>query len=133
MNQPRLKNHLPIEVVEATIPINTALSDVLNIGDFTVVALEMPSAWTAAAISFKGATPLSSEEKDSGLGAASLKDIYNGATELSYAVAASRVVLIDNNLFSGITQLQLRSGVTATPVNQLAERKVRVYLRPVLK
>lgn len=132
MDPLRLKNYLPKDLIVATIPINTALSDVIPLGDYTICAIEMPAAWTAAALSFKGASPRADEITQP----ATLFDINSLTGEFTVPTGqaqASKLVILDPDTFSGIQFLQIRSGVTATPVNQTAERKLRLYVRPILK
>lgn len=129
MDQIRLKNHLPVEAIDMIIPINTALSNIQKIGDYTVVGIQIPSAWTAADISFKGATPTSQEIADP----TTLFDLYDGNTELKYTPVASGLILVPPVLFIAPVYIQIRSGVTALPVNQAAARTIRVYVCPVMK
>jgi hypothetical protein len=126
------KNHLPKDVIVLTIPIGTALSNVVNIGDFTVCALEMPSAWTAAAITFLGATP-KNDEITQPTALFSLNTLTGEYSVPSAQAAISKLVILDPATFSGIQYIQIRSGIAATPVNQAAARSIRLYIRPIMK
>lgn len=84
-----------------------------------VVAIVMPSGWTAAALTFSA-----------GLASDSLNDIYDqGGTELNFTVGASRYVVLDQDQAANLTNirfLRLRSGTAGTPVTQGAARTIEV-------
>lgn len=98
-------------------------SDTLDLGlagtGQRVVAIIMPSGWTAAALTFSA-----------GVASDSLNDIYDqGGTELNFTVGASRYVVLDQDQAANLTNirfLRLRSGTTGTPVNQGAARTIEV-------
>lgn len=85
-----------------------------------IIAIQMPTAWTAAAITFQGSPSLQDP----------FQDIYDqGGTEISITVDASRYVVLDQDTRSklmGLRFIKLRSGTTGTPVNQAAERTIEL-------
>lgn len=80
------------------------------------------SGWNTAALSFQGS-----------LDNTNFFNVFNGATELSYAaIAASSWVAFDPALFLGIPYIKVRSGTAGTPVNQTGASVVTLVLRQVV-
>ena len=102
-----------------TIPINTALSDIIDLEGKSIKRIIFPSAWTAADVSFL-----------TGETSATVSSIYKeDGTEVTVKAAASRGISLANPTpLSALSFFQIRSGVVATPVNQLAERKITLVL-----
>jgi len=115
-----MANHV---VLDAVIPINTALSNELDLNGLNVVGIEMPAGWDAAALTFLGGNTYGE-----------LGNVYDGyGVELNLTVVAARMVFL-----SEVTNLlpwryvRLRSGTAGTPVNQTtAARTVKLVCRPV--
>lgn len=111
--------------VVATIANGTALSDAVNLGGHVISAIHMPAAWTAAALTFQASDD----------GGTTWRDVYDDAgtevTIASAAVVASRAIVNKTILeqLAGLTTVRLRSGVTATPVNQAAQRAIVLVLK----
>ncbi len=108
----------------AAIAESAALSAALDLGGFRgqqIIGIEMPAAWTAAALTFQV----------SGDGT-NYHDLYDDAgNELSFTVAASRMVSFTEDKRSILSRwryIKLRSGTTGTPVNQDAARTLRVHV-----
>ena len=109
------------KTVTATIASGAALSNVIDVRGYRVAGIMMPGTWTAAKVSFRccdtsGGTFL---------------DVYNDANaEVSMDVTAAKVHMINTlrNQLSGLSYIKLRSGVTATPVNQAADREITLIL-----
>jgi len=106
----------------ATIANGQALSTVVGFGgDYVPVALIMPSAWTAADLTFQASDD-----------AGGFKDIYSAANaELAINVAASRFIPITPTNFQATDRIKIRSGTAGVPVNQAAERVITVVCRKV--
>ncbi len=109
--------------VVATIPISTALSDVIDLGAGTIVGIIMPSAWDAAAIT------LQTKMTEAG----TLANVYDkSGSEYSITVAASSHVILDPTILRGLGRyVKLRSGTAALAVNQTAARSITVLIRVV--
>ncbi len=111
-------------VVPVTIASGQALSAAVPLLGYTLKGIIMPSAWTAAAITFQ------MSDKESG----TYVDVFDdGGTEVSLTVAASRYVGVGagggrNYVIGGIPFLKVRSGPSAAPVNQLADRALLLVL-----
>lgn len=114
---------LPSKRSWAALTLSTAadgLSEEMDIGGATIAAIAMSTAWTAADLTFK-VRPLRTID---------YLDVY-GSTggEVTYTVAASRVVTFDPAFWLGFQFIQFRSGVTAAPVAQAEERTLHVALQ----
>lgn len=104
----------------AVIANAASLSGAINLGDGGLVALKMPSAWTAAALTFKAA------EKEDG----TYYDVYDSTgTALSVTAAASTYILLAPSTFAGLRFIKIQSGTTGSPVAQGAARTIIVLVR----
>jgi hypothetical protein len=101
----------------------TGLSAEVNIGGFELMALEMPTAWTTANLTFKVA-------RETG---GTFYDLYDDAgNEVTVTVGgASRTITFDSTAlkFAPIEWLKIRSGTTATPVDQVTARTLYLILK----
>jgi hypothetical protein len=107
-------------VKTATIANGTSLSAAVDLTGLTLVGIQMPSAWTAADLTFEAST-------DDG----TYDDVYDGALEYSVSAAASRFIRIAPSDLVSAQYLKVRSGTSGTPVNQLAERAITLIARPI--
>lgn len=97
-----------------------ALSERVVLRDGVPVALEMPEDWTAADITLKG-----SRSADG-----TLYDVYDAdGNEVTLTVGADRFVVLNPADYAGFGSIQLRSGTTASPVNQGADRTLFVIYK----
>lgn len=108
-----------------TIASGASLSGALELPDLrTIIALQMPSTWTTASLTFE----VSSD------GVTYVPLYYNGAEfEVTAAggATASAGVTIEPVVFAGWPFVKVRSGTSGTPVNQAAERVLTVLIRAV--
>lgn len=103
--------------MKAMIASGQSLSGVvpLAISGETLIGIQMPSAWTTADLTFQGAY-----DDD-----ATFVDLYNVAgVEVNVKAAASRYIPVDPADFRGVLFLKIRSGTSASPVNQAADREL---------
>jgi len=115
----------------AVIANGTALSSTINLHGHVLVALVTPAVWTAAAMTFQ--VPV----YDPVSGAATWIDLYDDAgvevTIASAAIPAAAARAFVNKAvleqLAALHQFRIRSGVTATPVNQGAERQITVLTK----
>jgi hypothetical protein len=106
-----------------TIANGASVSDGLDMTPYLFVALMLPGAWTAAALTF-----------DHSIDGATWQPLYDDAgneiTIASAAVVAGRTVAIasagPSNAFRPLRWIRLVSGTHATPVNQGAARDITV-------
>lgn len=105
--------------LDATIAGGESLSQSIAIGKGCIpVAIKMPAAWTAASLTFLAAS-----------GSETPADLYDGANEVQVTAAASRYIVLEGAVFFTVRTLRIRSGTSATPVNQAAARTLRVICR----
>lgn len=93
-----------------------SLSGAVSCEGQTLVGIQMPAAWTAAALTFQVAT-------DSATG--TFQDAYDdGGTEISVTAAASHFIPINTlaKQLRNVRFLKVRSGTGGVPVNQAAAR-----------
>lgn len=94
----------------------SGLSAAINLRGFVPKGILMPAAWGAASVTFQAA------EAEAG----TYQDLYDSAgTEVSVTVAGGRAVGFSTavqDLLAGVAFVKLRSGTTAVPVNQGANR-----------
>lgn len=105
--------------VTGAIASGQALSAAIVI-DGKASALQIPAAWTAAAITFQGS-----------IDGTTFGDIYDGATERTFAsaqVVAGRMLALNMADWLGFKAIRIRSGTAASPVNQAAARTLTVGL-----
>jgi hypothetical protein len=109
----------------ATIGAGASLSNALDLSDYAIAAIQMPAAWTTAAITF-----LACATKDG-----TYLPVYDDAgTEVTVASASAAVnrVIVNKAVLEQLAALRwvkLRSGVAATPVNQVAAAAITVLLK----
>lgn len=102
----------------ATIANGASLSAAVGLGLHRVYAIQMPSAWTAASLTFQASYDNST-----------FANVYDDTgTELTITVAASRFVILDPVKFLGIRAIKVRSGTSGAAVNQGAERLLQLVL-----
>ena len=113
---------LGIEFFAVTIASGNSLSAAISIGAKTLVGLQMPAGWDAAGVTFQASYD----------GGTTFGDVHNAAGEFAVAsVAAGQFVGIDPAIWRGVTTIKVRSGTSAAPVNQTADRVVTLAARPV--
>mgnify|MGYP001568095056 FL=1 len=102
-----------------TVTISTATdgqSAEVDLKGFELEAIQMPAAWTAAAITFLG----------SDVAAGTFNDVYDsGGTELNLTVAAARMIGLTEAhraVLKALRFIKIRSGTSGTPVVQAASR-----------
>jgi len=107
--------------VLATIAAGASLSALAYIPPgHEVVALIMPAVWTAAGLTFKASYKSSS-----------LADVFVPAgTEYALVVVATNYVPLPAGALRGAVYIQVRSGTTGTPVNQVTACDVTLITRP---
>lgn len=108
-------------LVSATVTISngTALSPAVDLQGYNLVGIAMPAAWTAANITFQGSADNNN-----------FFDLYDSGSEINLAsAAASRYIALNPTQFAAVRYLKVRSGTSAVPLNQGADRVVTLILR----
>lgn len=108
---------------QVTIANGASLSAPVNLGANILCAIQVPASWTAAALTFQASD-------DSG---ATWQSIYDSTgTEVTIPQSAAppgQRVSINSSAFVGVDYLKVRSGTTASPVNQTALRTLTLVTR----
>lgn len=102
--------------MEASIAINTSLSDAIDLKNNRLSYIQMPAAWTAANLTFQV-----SED------GATFNNLYNDAgTEYTVTADANRVLRLTLHDWLAVRYMKIRSGTAGSPVNQAAARTLRL-------
>jgi hypothetical protein len=112
-------------IYNVTIAASGTVSGTVGIAAGEVpVAIQMPSAWTTADMTFK-----------TGVDTADVSVYTDAGVELTVASpAASRLIMLywpDYMVFAETRHLSIRSGTAASPVTQAAERVLKLITLPV--
>lgn len=118
-------------VVDATIASGAALSGSVQVQDVArpsalraLVGIQMPDGWTTASLTF-----------DVSLDGSTFVPLYWDGSEYEIVAAggaaASSGVALEPSVFAGWAFVKVRSGTSGTPVNQGAERVLKLVLRGV--
>jgi hypothetical protein len=98
------------------IAINTALSQGISLGDGVLCAIKMSAGWDAAALTFQ-------VSDDGGTTWDELRDSSGTAITVASPTADQRLEL-DETAFKSTVFLKVRSGTSASPVNQTTAARV---------
>ena len=111
--------------ITVTIDSGASLSDTVDLAGKTVVGIEMPAGWDAAALSFQTAATA----------AANVGDLYDEDGEVtidSGSVVAGGVIGFQKIArFEHAEHIAVRSGLTAAVVNQTAERIITLIVEAI--
>lgn len=97
--------------VSGTIANGGSLSGAVDMGRSTLSAIIFPAAWTAASLTFQFSADNST-----------YVDLLDGTTERTLTVTAGKGTVVSISDWPSARYLKLRSGTSATPVNQGAAR-----------
>jgi len=97
-----------------------SLSPGVDLATNHLTAIQIPAAWTAAALTFQGSWDGNT-----------YGNVYDGVTgaELTIAsaiVLANAMIVLDPVKFRGLRFIKVRSGTQAAPVNQAAQRDLKL-------
>lgn len=107
--------------LQVTIANGASLSNGIDIGTKTLLAIHMPALWTAANLTFQA-----SED------GVTYDDLYDGVgTEKTIVVGATRYIYLTPADWVGVPYLKIRSGTASVPVNQGAARSITLVTRAV--
>lgn len=105
----------------ATIASSASLSGAVDLSGTTLAGYVMPAAWTAAGITFKAS-----------IDGTNFFDLYDQfGNEVKHTVDAGRVVSLTPSDMASIRYIKIRSGTSASVVNQVAERVITLITRAV--
>jgi hypothetical protein len=113
-----------LRVFRATILSGTALSEEIDIGEVQDIALQIPATWTAASITFAASAD------SQGTYGPVYDDTGAEVTLASANVVASRMIALKSlrDVMAPLRYIKLRSGTSAVPVNQAADRGIVVLM-----
>ena len=111
-----------IKQYQTTILNGTALSAAISLGADVLHGIQMPAGWDAASMSFQASI-------DGGLTFAEM--IAAAGTAVSCTVAGGQYIALDPTLWRAVNCLKIRSGTSASPVNQTADRLLTLVVKPV--
>lgn len=108
---------------QVVIASGASLSDAYDVGPNSKVAgIVMPSAWTAANLTFQ----VSNDDS-------TYSNLYDdGGNEVTVTAAASRYIAFDADTqrnFDGVKYLKIRSGTSGSAVTQASERTLVVVVK----
>jgi hypothetical protein len=104
-----------------TIANNASVSDAMDLSGTTLVAYIMPAAWTAANITFQASVD-----------GINFYNIYDqSGNELIHNVANSRMIILTPSDLAGVRYIKMRSGTSAAPVAQGAQRQIIYVTRAI--
>lgn len=112
----------PFVIKTVTIANGASLSSEVDLGGYALTAIQMPTAWTAASLTFQAATA----------SGGTFQDVYDDlGNEITVQAAASRCIGIDAvaGALAPLRFIKIRSGTSATPVNQGADRTLILILK----
>jgi len=109
-----------LQTVTATILGTASLSAAVDLMGGRLVGIQMPSAWTAAGLTFQASAD-----------GETYADLYDdGGNEVGGSAAASRYIVFDAGAnFEGVRWLKVRSGTAASAVNQDATRTLTLAVK----
>ena len=107
--------------IAASIAISTSLSASIDLKDQPIVAIQMPTGWDAAQLTFQGSNNNST-----------FQNVYNMfGEEFTVEAAASRYIVLSPFEFQWARYIKIRSGTSGTPVTQTAARSFVLVTRKV--
>lgn len=112
MANPTVVESMQASVLGTTIASGGSLSGALDLGNQRLSRIAMPAAWDAASLTFQTSPD-----------GVTYNNLYDSSgNEYTVTAAASRAILVNYIDFVGIRYLKIRSGTSAVPVNQTADR-----------
>lgn len=106
------------ERFDATIGSGESITSAINLAGRILCGVYVPAGWTAASLTFQGSYD-----------GTTFMDVYDSSgTEEAASASASRYVAINHINFLGLRFLKVRSGTSASPINQGAERTLVLEL-----
>jgi hypothetical protein len=111
-----------VDVLPAAIAAGQSMTDGLNLGGLRLFGLTVPANWTAANVTFQ----MSAD------GGNTWTNMYDASgSELTAVAGASRFIAMDPANFASAQWVKIRSGSSASPVNQAQSVALGLVLRSV--
>jgi hypothetical protein len=100
----------------------TGLSNVVALFGRGIVGIMMPADWTAADLTLQGS------HDD-----VTYHNVYDASdNEVTIQAAEDRFIVVDPSTYAGLAYVKFRSGTAAVPVDQNADRTLRVMVRDLM-
>lgn len=117
-------------VIGVQIPANESLSGAVDLGNRTLVAIEMPEVWAGTQITFQSKAKFRFDPNpDFDEILEDWDNVYDSAgNELVAVVAANRIVT-DIPELAPLRYIRIRSGTSATPVNQNPTKEILLIVK----
>lgn len=116
--------------IGVTIPNNEALSDEIDLGNNSLVAIEFPNTWAGTQITFQSKVVKGNAEGSTDIDNLEIwRNVYDSAgNELVVTVGSNRIVT-DIPELAPLRFIRIRSGTSTTPVNQSPTKMIRVITK----
>lgn len=114
-------------VVSVTIPNGTALSSEAQTGAMRLVGIIMPAAWTAAGLTFQAVVDENTGEPKVPVWG-EVQDSAGGDVTVAAPGAGEYMALADTFPAIALGRIRVRSGTSGVPVNQAADRTLKLVL-----
>lgn len=102
-----------------TISNGQSLSPEINLEGFRLAGLFMPASWTTANITFQS----------SNVSGGTFQNVFDSAGNELTLTASGNCVITDIPEIAPLQYIKIRSGTSATPVNQGADRTINLLLK----
>lgn len=116
------------DVRSVTIASGASLSDEINTGGKRIIGIIMPSAWTAASITFASLVARDDATSPPTDTYGKVQDASGTEVTVTTPAASVYISLAATAALEGLGRVKIRSGVAATPVNQGGDRVLQVVL-----
>jgi hypothetical protein len=105
-----------VDEIAFTLPASAAdgLSEIIDLGAARASALQMPITWTTASLTVQASAD-----------GVTFGDVFKAGSELTLDADAGRVLLLGTDLV-GLQFLRFRSGTSLTPIQQEADRTLKL-------
>jgi len=110
-----------IETINALIASGTSLTAAIPLGAKTLHGIAMPAAWDAAGLSFQ----VSADGGNTWL------EMQSISAAVAVTAAAGEYIALDPAIWRGVNMIKVRSGTSASAVNQTADRTLSLIVKPI--
>jgi hypothetical protein len=116
-----VKGYGAYEVFDAVIAASASSSDAIDIRNhINAFAVAMPDEWTAASLSFMGATAEDGTYR---------KIVGSTGAEVVVSVATNEMIVLDETILRPFRYIKVRSGTDTSPVAQDDERTLYLIVK----
>lgn len=110
------------EALTVTLASGSSLTEAINLGGLRLFGLVLPATWTAADLTFQVSTD----------GGSTWANLYEqDGTEVIASGKTSGCLTVHPSVFAAFQYIRIRSGTSAVPVSQTADRALKLIVRGV--